>query len=131
MKPLTRADARRATLRDFDLPVGLGSLAELQSELQDMIDVLLGRRPPPLHKGTLTLMEVADAYHARAQEIRFLLYQGEMDGKFKRGGPANKFRTGQLQAFIDLVKATQSLGSRRLTAEQVHVESARLGRDLR
>lgn len=125
---ITRGMAKRA-LRSFDLPAGLGSLVELQAELQDMIDVLLGRKPPPIWHGTLTLMEVADAYHARAQEIRFLLMAGEQDGRFKRGGPAYKFRTGQLAAFIDLVKSTASLGSRRLTVEQIQVESERLGRD--
>jgi hypothetical protein len=128
MKPITRRDVRHC-LRSFDLPAGLGSLAELQSELQDMMDVLLGRTPPPIQAGTLTLMEVADAYHARAQEVRLLLYQGEQDGRFGKGGPAYKFRVGQLAAFIDLVKSTTQLGSRRLTAEQLRSEGSRLGRD--
>lgn len=93
-----------------------------------MIDVLLGRIDPPIWKGEMTLMEVADAYHARAQEIRLLIYRGEMDGTVKRGSPYYLFRTKQLAAFIDLVKSTVALGSRRITARQLQAESERTGR---
>lgn len=120
---------RDQVLRGFRLPNGLGSMVEMQSELQDMIDVLLGRVPPPIHLGTLTMMEVADAYHARAQEIRILIYRGETEGRFKRGGPAYKFRTTQLAAFIDLVKSVAALGSRRLTMVQVRQQAELTGRD--
>lgn len=117
------------TLRGFVLPHGLGNISTLEAELQDMIDVLLGRVPPPIRSGTMTLMEVADAYHARAQEIRILLYRGESEGRFKRGGPAYKFRTTQLAAFIELVKNVSALGSRRLTQEQLLAKSEQTGRD--
>lgn len=117
------------TLRGFALPHGLGTITDLETELQDMMDVLLGRLPPPINAGTMTMMEVADAYHARAQEIRILLYRGESEGRFKRGGPAYKFRTGQLAAFIDLVKNVSALGSRRLTMQQVRQQAELTGRD--
>ena len=117
------------TLRGFALPHGLGNISQLEAELQDMMDVLLGRVPPPINAGTMTLMEVADAYHARAQEIRILIFRGEGDGRFRRGGPAYKFRTGQLAAFIDLVKNVSALGSRRLTMQQVRQQAELTGRD--
>lgn len=111
------------------LPSGLGNIITLEAELQDMMDVLLGRVPPPYQNGTLTMMEVADAYHARAQEIRILIYRGEQAGKFAKGGPAYRFRTTQLAAFIDLVRNVSALGSRRLTEQQVRQQAELTGRE--
>lgn len=87
-----------------------------------MVDVLLGRVEPPIQSGTLTLMEVAEAYHARACEITLRIQRMENDGVEPRGSAAYKFRTGELRTFTDLCSKAIELGSRRLTALQVEAE---------
>jgi hypothetical protein len=121
----------RKTLRGFDVEVGLGNITAMRVELQDMVDVLTGRVAPPIDAGLLTLMEVADAYYARASEMTMLIQRQEADADVGKGSLLYKFRTGELRTFRELAKAATDLGSRRLTKEQLMFEQSRLGRDSR
>lgn len=94
----------------------------MRDELAEMTDVLLGRQDPPIDRGVLTLMEVADAYYARAKEMEMLILQAEADGTVLKSSRTYKFRTGQLRSFIDMAKYAIELGSRRVTAERMEME---------
>lgn len=103
------------------VPVGLGavSVEDLEEELQDYCDVLLGRIPAPINSPYLALAEVATAYYARALEIDMLIHNGERDGHITKGSALYRFRTGSLRSFIDMAKKMSDLGSRRLTQEKL------------
>lgn len=96
-----------------------------------MTDVLLGRTPPPINHGALTLYECADAFYARAAELTMLIQHAEREGTAGRGSNLQKFRTGELRTFSELCKRAADLGSRRLTEEQMLMERERLGRESR
>lgn len=102
-------------VRDIQVGEGLPSLEELEAELESYMDVLMGREPPPVEAGHLTLMEVADAYFARASEIQYLILKAEREGGVFKGHSYYKFRTGELRTFLELSKRAADLGSRRLT----------------
>lgn len=126
--PVRRKPERpRRSLRKFQVNRGLPPLVELQLEVQDMWDVLLGRKEPPFWQGTITLMEVADAYYARASEITALIQEKEREGTASPG--YKRFRTGALRTFLEMAKRAADLGSRRITFEQMEVEQAKLGRE--
>jgi hypothetical protein len=116
-------------VRAVPLGYGVPGLTELREELQDMVDVLLGREHPPIESGTLTLMEVADAYYARAMEITMLLHEKESEGTVMKGSSYYKFRTGELRDFAEMAKAAAELGSRRLTSEQLTFDKETRGRE--
>lgn len=118
-------------LRAVPLGYGVPSLPALVEELEDMRDVLLGRKEPPIRKGTLTLMEVADAYYARAAEITMILQQKEREGQVTKGSAHYKFRTGELRTFMEIAKHATDLGSRRITDEQIRFDKERYGRESR
>jgi hypothetical protein len=101
-----------------DVPPGSLNLSLLRTELQDYLDVLLGREMPPINTGVSTLAEVASVYLGRAREIEMLIYQGEMSGLYTKGGSHYKYRTGELRSFIDLVRNAYEMGSRRITVAQ-------------
>lgn len=107
------------------------SVPELWEELIDMTDTLLGRTPPPINHGALTLYETADAFYARAAELTMLIQHEERTQGLPRSHHYVKFRTGELRTFMDLAKRAADLGSRRLTEEQLLVEKERLGRESR
>lgn len=100
---------------EYDLPT-------MRDELKTMKDVLLGRIPPPVDTGISTLMEVAEAFHARAKDMEMHLHEAEADGHVLRGSKHYKFRTGELRDFIELVAKTIELGSRRITATQLEMQ---------
>ena len=104
-----------------DIPVGYGleSVDTLWEELQQYVDVLLGRADSPITSPYLALAECATAYYARALEIDAKIHAAERDGQVMRGSPYYRFRTGELRSFIDLAKRCAELGSRRLTQEQL------------
>ena len=129
-KAALRTDRSRR-LRSFDIPAGLDNITKMRAEIQDMVDVLTGRADPPLQAGHLTLMEVADAYFARASEMTMLIHQKEADEEVGKGSLLYKFRTGELRDFLEMAKRASDLGSRRLTKEQLQFEQSRLGRDSR
>lgn len=101
----------------------------MMEEVQDMTDVLLGRAQPPIQSGILTLMEVADGYFARASELTMLIQQGEREGTILKGSAHYKFRTGELRTFMEMAKRATDLGSRRVTAESLRIETERTGRE--
>lgn len=93
-----------------------------------MRDVLMGREPSPV-EGVLAMMEVADAYFARACEMEQLILRGEREGKVSRGSALYKFRTQELRSFKELAAAAANLGSRRLTERVRREEQERKGRE--
>lgn len=118
-------------LRAVKLGDGAPSIPEMQNELLDMTDILLGRKDSPINHGTMSLFEVADAYYARAMEMTMLLQQAEREGTITRGSAHYKFRTGELRTFCEMAKRAADLGSRRVTDEQLQLEREALGRDSR
>lgn len=111
---------RRMT--DVPLNEGLRDVEDLQEELLEYANVLLGRVDPPIDSPYLSMMELATAYHARALEIEMMIHWEEQQHRVIRGHPLYKFRTGQLRSFIELSKKMADLGSRRLTQEQMLTE---------
>jgi hypothetical protein len=108
-------------LRDIYTQEGLPPVEELEEELEGYMDILMGRHQPPIDAGHLTLMEVADAYFARACEIQYHILKAERQGGVFKGHSYYKFRTGELRTFMELTKRAADLGSRRLTqAKLVH-----------
>ena len=95
---------------------------QLSLELGGYTHVLLGRVPPPINQGILTLMEVAQAYYARANEMNMEILRKERDGVVSKGSALYRFRTGELRSFLDMTKKAIDLGSRRLTHEQVMLQ---------
>lgn len=130
-RPVVTKDRQSAKgyLRAVPLGTGVPNLTILVAELQDMTDVLLGREQPPIDAGHLTLMEVADAYFARASEITLLLQKSEREGQVTKGSAHYRFRTGELRTFMEMSRRAAELGSRRLTEEQLHWEMQMYGRE--
>lgn len=130
-RPLVTKDRQSATgkLRAVPLGSGVPPITSMVEELQDMTDVLLGRDEPPIDAGHLTLMEVSDAYFARASEMTMLLQQAEREGTITKGSAHYKFRTGELRTFMELARRASELGSRRLTEEQLMWEMQMHGRE--
>lgn len=130
-RPVVTKDRQSATgkLRAVPLGTGVPNLTNLVEELQDMTDILLGREEPPIDAGHLTLMEVADAYFARASEITLLLQRAEREGQITKGSAHYRFRTGELRTFMEMARRAAELGSRRLTEEQLHWEMQMHGRE--
>lgn len=91
----------------------------MRAELDTMRDVLMGREPPPIDNGVMTLMEVADAFFARAKEMEQIIHRHEADGVVIKGSKHYRFRTGELRSFIELAKGATELGSRRVTAARL------------
>jgi hypothetical protein len=118
-------------LRAVPLGVGLPDIPAMRDELKEMTAILLGREEPPINTGETTLMEVADAYYARAAEMTMLIHEAELDGFVTRGSHEYKFRTGELRTFMEMAKRAADLGSRRLTDAQLRFEQERLGRESR
>lgn len=96
-------------------------LSDMRRELHQYKDVLLGRDEPPVDTGITTLMEVAEAYHARAMEMSMHIHEQEAHGAVVKGSQSYKFRVGELRDFIDLVRRSMEMGSRRVTALDLEV----------
>ena len=95
-KRKVRTDDRKRKVRYFQLGEGLSNVSSMREEIADMTDVLMGREDPPV-AGRLSLMEVADAYFARACEMTGLIQGKELDGSVDKGSVLYKFRTGELR----------------------------------
>lgn len=108
-------------VRLFRLGDAMADVESMRQELDDMRDVLMGRRTPPRQVGVATLLEVANAYYARALEMESRLLHREAEGQILKGSRAYKFRTGELRRFLELSKAACELGSRRITAAQQEI----------
>jgi len=105
-------------LRKLTMGEGLGSVDELREELDGYLNVLMGRKPPPIDNGVLTLQEYANAVYSRAAELTMLILRGESDNKLAKGSRIYRFRTGELRTFMELAAKASDLGSRRLTQAQ-------------
>lgn len=117
-------------VRKFDVGRGIASVAALRAELLDMTDVLMGRAQSPFNDRRVdALMEVADAYYARAAEMTMRIQMMEGDGRVRRGDALYKFRTGELRTFMEMAKRASEVGSRRVTVKQMLLESERHGRE--
>lgn len=109
-------------VRYFKTKFGLPSVDDINNEVIEMLSVLAGQTDPPVELGVPTLMEVAEAYHLRASELSIRILQAEQNGDLKSGDQYVKLRTGILRVFIETVRKSIDLGSRRLTAAQYEWE---------
>lgn len=112
----------RPKLRAFKVGKQMTDLEEWRDELDEYTDILLGRKMPPIDSGVMTLLEVANAYYARAQEIHMRILRGEASGLVPKGTPLYRFRTGELRAFREMAQSASELGSRRVTAARMEYE---------
>ena len=115
-------------LRVIPVGQGLPPLEELRAELDEYMDILLGRQDAPV-LGPLALMETADMFYGRSTEISNLIHRAEQDGLLKAADPLRKFRTTELRDFRELARRASDVGSRRLTALGTEIEQAKLGRE--
>lgn len=109
-------------VRHFRLGDTNDKLTVMRDELDEMKAVLMGHEPPPIAQGIMTLMEVADAYYARAKDMEGAILRMEADGLVLPKTKTYRFRTGELRSFIDMAKAAAELGSRRITAARLEWE---------
>jgi len=87
----------------------------MRDEIDEFMEVLMGREQPPIDNGPLTLMEYANAAYSRGMEITMLIQRSEVDGFTSKGSRLYRFRTGELRAFVELTAKAIDLGSRRVT----------------
>jgi len=87
----------------------------MSEEIDEYMDMLLGRTPLPVNNGIMSLMESATYMFARAGEITGKLQEAESKGYITRGSQHYKFRTGKLRTFMDVCSKTIELGSRHVT----------------
>ena len=106
----------KETIRTSGLPE---SPDRAWDEIHGYLDILLERKPAPISAPHLQLQELATAYYARALEIEALIHQAERRGVVGRGSDWQKFRTGELDSFINIARKCADLGSRRLSEEQL------------
>lgn len=118
---------KHARIRHFELGSGLPDITALRDELEDMRAVLLGEVDPPIVMGIQTLMEVAEAYFARACDIEQLILRAKAEGRSNR--IYDSFRTQEIRSFKEMAKSATELGSRRITAMNMQLERERVGRE--
>jgi hypothetical protein len=118
-KYVTGATSRQISLRSFKINDGIPALPALRNELDEYIEVLMGRIEPPIDNGEMTLMEYANAVYSRAMELTILLQRAESEGTVVKGSKYYKFRTGELRSFTELAARCIELGSRRVTKAQL------------
>ena len=94
-------------------------MPDLRSELDEYVEVLMGRKTPPIDNDEMTLMEYANAVYSRAMELTMVLQRAESDGTVLKGSKYYKFRTGELRSFTELAVRCIELGSRRVTKAQL------------
>jgi hypothetical protein len=87
---------------------------EWPAEIMGYCRVLTGAEEAPL-QGVHALMELSNAYLARATEMEMTILAAERTGVVKRGDSLYRFRTGELRSFIELCVKCQEVGSRRIT----------------
>jgi hypothetical protein len=98
---------------------------EIYDELEQYVDVILGREEPPLASPYLALQEIASAYLARAYEIDMLIHRAEANREVAKNSPYYRLRTGALRSFIEMARKMCDLGSRRLSQEQLITQQRR------
>ena len=96
---------------------------KFEAELTHYNDVVFGRTQSPVSEGISSMYEISVAYYARAKEIEMYCkkFESGIDvGKTRH--PLYKFRTGQLNVFIEMIKELTKLGSRRITVAQMMLQ---------
>jgi hypothetical protein len=106
-------------LRAFRLNSGIPTLPEIRQELDEYVEVLLGRQAPPIDNDEMTLMEYANAVYSRAMELTILIQRAESEGVILKNSKYYRFRTGELRSFTELASKCIELGSRRVTKAQL------------
>lgn len=94
----------------------------MRGELDEYVDVLLGREVPPFDAGVATMMEYASAAMGRALEIQKAIHRAENDGRVVKNDLWYRFRTGELRDYIDIFKNAFELGSRRVTVVRMEYD---------
>ena len=95
-------------------------IRSFEREIEGYQDVIFGRSEAPINSGVSTMYEISVAYYARAKEIEMYCkkFESGIDvGKTRH--PLYKFRTGQLNVFIEMCKELTKWGSRRITVAQM------------
>lgn len=113
-------------LRTFKIGEGLPEPEEISEELEQMRDILMGREDSPV-TGVLALMEVADAFFARACELEQMILAAVREGHITKSSAYQQIRTQEIRSFKELSKSAAELGSRRVTVEQMVQEKERRG----
>lgn len=124
--PTKRPDYK-GKLRQFRIPSGLPTPDEIRKEIEHYRDVLHGRAEPPIQKGVMTLMEVAEGYFSRACEMEQMIYQGKAEGWLPKNMGYEQLRTQEIRSFKELAKAATDLGSRRITFENLRFQQENRG----
>lgn len=119
----------KGSVREFRVGSGLPKPEEVRAELEEYRDVLMGRKEPPLEKGVITLMEVANGYFSRACEIEQLILQAKAEGWLPKNMGYETLRTQEIRSFKELSKSATELGSRRITFENLRFEQETRGLD--
>lgn len=121
----------KGSVREFHIPGGLPEPSEIRAEIEEMRDVLMGRREPPeFYRGKINgLMEVANGYFSRACEWEQLIYTGKAEGWLPKNRGYEQLRTQEIRSFKELAKGATELGSRRMTWESNQREHERRGLD--
>lgn len=119
----------KGSVRQFRLGSGLPEPKAIRRELEDMRDVLMGRKEPPMQKGVATLMEIANGYFSRACEIEQLIYTAKAEGWLPKNKGYEQLRTQEIRSFKELSKAATELGSRRITFENLRYQQETRGLD--
>lgn len=117
----------KGRLRQFDIPDGLPSPREIREELKEYRDVLEGRLDPPMQKGVMTLMEVAEGYFSRACSIEMEILEALNTEVIDKSHPLNAVRTQEIRVFKELSKGAAELGSRRITFENLRFQQENRG----
>lgn len=117
----------KGRVREFRLGQGLPAPEVIREELRAYRDVLLGHEEPPINRGVLTLMEVAEGYFSRACDIEQQILEAQQTGRITKNGPYNSLRTQEIRSFKEMAKSATELGSRRLTAENLRAQQEMRG----
>lgn len=117
----------KGRVRQFRLGAGLPSPPAIRDELREYRDVLMGRKDPPIDKGVLTLMEVAEGYFSRACEIEQEILEALADGRITKDSEYHSLRTQEIRSFKEMTKSATELGSRRLTFENLRAQQEMRG----
>ncbi len=122
-EPIGGQGGLSSALRPLEVLHGFPTPEEISTEVAYMFKVLTGEISPPIDIGVTTLMEVADAFYARAYELTSYIHRAERRGETPTGrgsgGEYYTIRTGELADFLEACKRSVETGSRRLSAEQL------------
>lgn len=120
----------KGRVREFRLGRGLPDPQEIREELKGYRDVLFGRKEPPLDKGVMTLMEVAEGYFSRVCEIEQNILEAQANGVLPseaKKNPYHTLRTQELRSYKEMFKSATELGSRRITFENLRTQQEMRG----